>query len=243
MKVFKLSFLASILLLISSCTIDPIKDIKLVVDTDILKYTAMLSVADNQNYQPVNATVEFTGANADKVYELSGKREIKLVNGMIGVGLHPSVLPTSGNSITVAAKIRYNGYQEENVNVVFTLSDKNKAPQEIFIAKNSVSKGNPAPLPPLDVYKNVSLNFKGVCVSRKDLEIRPSVYVYFKESTASIYRYLGYMEKGNIKTNYCAVGKTYDFQIVFAGESHVIKQKIDADEYNLTIEITEGCDF
>lgn len=242
MKTIKSGVLMLIMSLIA-CS-KPTEDIKIVVDTDIIKYTALIQVTDAQtgNPAPANASIAIVGENAADIYEISGKKEIKLVQGMVTIGLHPNTAPSSQNPITTTVEIAASGYATQRKNVTFTSSVRQ---QTVPIGISRV--GNTAPpivIPPPPVYQNVSLNFTGSCPNKPDVEIRPSVYVSFKKAgTSESFRYLGYMDKGNITTNLLAIGETYHFQIVYGGESYTVSQKIDQTNYNLSIDMAAACNF
>lgn len=222
----------------------PTEDIKIVIDTDIIKYTALVQVTDAQtgSAAPANASIVAVGENADKVYEISGKKNIKLVQGMVTIGLHPNTVPTAQNPITITVDITAPGYTLQRKSITFTSAIKQ---QRIPIGISKV--GNTAPpivIPPPPVYQNLSLNFTGRCPNRPDIEIRPSVYVSFKKAgSTESYRYLGYMDKGDMNTDLLALGETYSFQIVYGGESYTVTQKIEQSSYNLTIDMTAACNF
>ncbi|MDQ8006050.1 MAG: hypothetical protein REI64_14705 [Pedobacter sp.] len=222
----------------------PTENIKIVVDTDIIKYTALVQVTDAQtgNAAPANATITVVGENAANIYEISGKKEISLVQGMVTIGLHPNLAPTAEVPINTTVEIAAPGYTTQRKNISFTAAQRQQ------IVPIGISRvGNTAPpivVPPPPVYQDVSLNFTGTCPNRPDIEIRPSVYVSFKKTGGTEpYRYLGYMDKGNISTNLLALGETYDFQIVYGGQSYIVAQKIDQSSYNLTLNMAEACNF
>lgn len=235
---------ASVIVLILSflaCN-NPTENIKLVIDTDIIKYTAMIQVTDAQtgSQAPSNASIAVVSSNTADVYEISGKKDIKLVQGMVTIGLHPNIVPTT--PITVTVEVAAPGYVTQRKNIIFNTEVKQQ------IVAIGISKvGNTAPpivTPPPLTYQEVSLNFTGRCPNRADVEIRPSVYVSFrKNGSTEGFKYLGYMDKGNISTNLLALGETYNFQIVYGGESYTVTQKIEQTSYNLSIDMTAACNF
>jgi len=222
----------------------PTENIKLVVDTDIIKYTALVQVTDAQtgNTAPANASIAVVGANAAHIYEISGKKEIKLVQGMVTIGLHPDIVPTAQNPITATVEIAAPGYTTQRKNITFTATARQQT-VPIGIAR----VGNTAPpivVPPPPVYQEVSLNFTGRCPNRPDVEIRPSVYVSFRKvGTSESFKYLGYMDKGNITTNLLEMGASYEFQIIYGGNSYTVSQQIDQASYNLTVDMAAACNF
>lgn len=243
-KVNKISILMLFIFLLSACN-KPIENIQLMVDTDILKHTALVRVSDGSNggAAPANATITVLGEAASDVYEISGKKDIKLVAGFVTIGLDPSVEIEGTEQVKVNVQISAPGFRTEVREVVFS----NSAMQQIVrIPLTKVgSTAPPVVLPPPPVYDaDISINFTGKCANRGDVAIRPSVYVSFRESgVGAVYRYLGYMEKGNIVSNLVLMGKTYDFQIVFGGQAHEVTQKIEQLSYDLTINMGNACNF
>lgn len=239
-KIIILAFMAFAL---SACK-KPTENIKIIVDTDIIKNTAMINVTDAQtgNAVPSNVNIAILGADAANVYELSGKKDIKLTDGMVTIGLHPSTVPTTDKPITVTVEITGTSYNKETKQIVFTAAQKQQV-VNIPITKTGTT-APPIVLPPLPVYNNTSLNFVGRCPNRTDLEVRPSVYVYFKKTgQTDPFRLLGFIDKGNITTNLLALNETYEFQIVFGGSTYKTSQKIEQASYNLTIDMPEACNL
>ncbi|RZK93197.1 MAG: hypothetical protein EOO98_00325 [Pedobacter sp.] len=222
----------------------PTEDIKIVVDTDIIKHTALIRVTDAQTgaQVPANAVITILGNEAANIYEVSGKKDIKLTQGMVTIGLHPNVVPTAANPISITAEITAPNYTAQRKVITFTLAQRQ---QVVDIGISRV--GNTQPpivVPPPPVYQDVSLNFTGRCPNRPDVEVRPSVYISFRKSgTTNPFQHLGYMEKGNITTKLLALNETYDFQIVFGGEAYQVSQKIEQSSYNLSIDMPAACNF
>ncbi|WP_316765514.1 hypothetical protein [Pedobacter frigiditerrae] len=232
-----------VILTLSACK-KPTENIKIILDTDVIKNTAMINVTDAQtgNSAPSNATITITGDQADDIYELSGEKDIKLNNGMVTIGLRPGVAPTIDKPISITVKINASGYNEQTKQITFTTAQKQQV-VNIAITKTGTT-APPIVIPPPPVYNNTTLTFVGKCPNRTDLEIRPSVYVYFKKTgAAGAFQYLGYMEKGKITTNLLALNETYDFQIVYGGATYKTSQKIEQTSYNLTIDMPEACKF
>lgn len=243
MSTVKIIGFTLVMLALSACK-KPTENIKLIIDTDIIKNTAMINVTDAQtgNPAPNNATIAISGEQAGDIYELSGKKNITLNAGMVTIGLHPNVIPTADKPITINVEISAPGYNKAIKQVTFTASQKQQV-VNIGITKTGTTTP-PIVIPPPPIYNNTSLTFVGRCPNRTDLEIRPSVYVYFKKTgSTGAFQYLGYMEKGNITTNLLALNETYDFQIVFGGETYKTSQKIEQTSYNLTIDMPAACNL
>jgi hypothetical protein len=237
----KYSFFAIMLLSVFSCK-KPTENIKVIVDTDVLKYTAFIRVIDAATgLAPVNAKIEIGGAAAGNIYEISGKKTINLVQGITTIGVGPAANPTTASPVVCTANITAPGYTAVAKTITFT-ADKNQQVVNISISKTG-STAPPAVIPDLPVYTTpVQLNFTGVCSNRNDFAIRPSVYILFRETgSKNIYQYLGYLDKGIISTSSLGLNKTYDFQITFNNESHSVTQKIEQATYLLTIDMGNAC--
>lgn len=243
MNISKIKVFGFLMLAFFSCK-KPTENIKLVVDTDIIKYTAMLNVRDAHTGEPApaDAIITITGAEASNVYELSGKKNIKLVASMVTIGLHPNLVPTSDKPITVTIEITASGYNKTTKQVTFTAAQKQQV-LNIDIAK--IGSGPPPVLPvPQPIYNEVSINFIGICPDRTDFQVRPSVYLYFRKlGSGTPFQYLGYMDKGNITTKLLALNETYEFQIVYGGNAYKVSQKIEKPSYELTIEMPGACNL
>ncbi len=239
----KLGAIISAMLILSACK-KPTENIKLILDTDVIKYTAMVNVSDGQTGKPApaDAKIVITGSSAGDVYELSGKKDIHLTQGLVTIGLQPSVIPTTDKPITVTAEITAPGYNKESKVITFTAAQKQQV-ISIQLTKTG-STTPPVVVPPPAVFNPTSLTFTGTCANRADLQIRPSVYVFFRKTGSTLpFQYLGYMDKGNISTNFLALNETYDFQISYGGENYSISQKIEKSSYDLTIEMPTACKF
>jgi hypothetical protein len=242
MKIYiKSSLLILLLLSILSCK-KPTENIKLVVDTDILKYTAFVRVTDATNGTiPANAKITISGATADNIYEVSGKKNFNLVQGVVTIGLGPALTPTVTSPVSCTATITATGYTTATQIITFT-ADKNQ--QVVNIQLNKTGSNTPpviVPNPP--VYPTpVALTFIGKCSNRSDFEIRPSVYIMFRETGSNNpYQYLGYMDKGMLTTTALAQGKTYDFQTSFNGGNYSVTQKIEQSSYLLMLDMGNAC--
>ncbi len=230
------------ILIIAACK-NPTEDLKVVIDTDIIKYTALIHVTDASNGgpAPANASISISGPAASDIYEVSGKKEIRLSAGIVTIGLGPGRVPDRDNPANITVEITAPGYNKVVKPVSFTATNEQQIVNIGLIKTGSTTP--PVVVPPPPVYNSVTLNFKGKCSNRSDIEIRPSIYVFFRKAgTNSAFQYLGYMNKGNITTKYLALGETYEFQIAFGGENYEVTQKIEMPNYSLTIDMGSACD-
>lgn len=242
MSVVKKGIKVFCILIIAACK-NPTEDLKVVIDTDIIKYTALIHVTDatNGGPAPANTSISITGPAASDIYEVSGKKEIRLNAGIVTIGLGPERVPEPDNPVNITVEINAPGYNKVVKPVSFTAMNEQQIVNIGLIKTGSTQP--PVVLPPPTVYNSVTLNFTGKCSGRSDMEIRPSIYVFFRKAgTNSVFQYLGYMNKGNITTKHLALGETYEFQIAFGGENYEVIQKIEMPNYTLTIDMGSACD-
>ena len=241
----RLKILGSIVILLSllSCK-SPTDNVKLVIGTDIIKYTAMLNVRDAHSGEPApaDATITILGSAAPNIYEMSGKKNILLAAGMVTIGLRPEIVPAADQPISVTVEITAPGYNKTTKEVTFTSTQKQ---QVIDINITKLGSGTPPVLPtPEPIYNEVSINFTGTCPDRPEFQVKPSVYLYFRKlNSGTPFQYLGYMDKGNIRTKLLALNESYEFQIVYGGNVYKVSQKIEQPSYDLVIEMPGACDL
>ncbi|HEY9197532.1 MAG TPA: hypothetical protein VIM77_14755 [Mucilaginibacter sp.] len=221
----------------------PTTDIKIIVDANVIKYSALIQVTDaaNGTTVPANATITVSGADADNIYEISGKKKFVLSNGVISIGPGPANEPTQSKTVSCVVQVKAPGYNTANQNITFTV-DKKQQVVQVFLVKTGTVVTTLPTQPPLPVFETVSLSFTGTCKSRSDIQIRPSIYVFFRlHGSSDAYRYLGYMDKGNITVTALEKGKTYDFQYTFDGKSYTATQLIDQTSYDINVDMGTAC--
>lgn len=226
-----------VMLLLPIACKKPTEDLKIVVDTDVIKYTALIHVTDasNPNVLINNGTLSVSGDNAGDIYEISGNKEFNIKGGVITIGPGPAAAPTADKPETYSVQIKVPGYSTINRLITFTTDQKQ---QVVNVAVSKVGTVNSTPViqKPLPVYDATNLNFTGTCASRPDLVIRPSMYVFFRETgVGAAFQYLGYLDSGNMTVTALAKGKTYDFQVTYNGQNYGTTQQINNDSESLTI--------
>lgn len=238
----QIKWICALALLLAACK-KPTDNLKIVVDTDIIKYTAVIQVADaaNLGVVPKNAVLTITGSVADDIYEISGKKNFKISNGFITIGPSPSAIPTMLKPDSCMVQIKAPGYVTVEYPLIFT-ADKKQQRLSILMEKAGagVAPTSPPVVPPVN--DSVRLNFTGTCSSNNNVVIRPSMYVFYREkASGSIYQYLGYLDKGTMVVTALVKGKTYDFQVTYGGQNYSISQLIELPEYDLTINMGNAC--
>ncbi|MEC3879333.1 hypothetical protein [Parapedobacter sp. 10938] len=110
---------------------NPLKDVNILVSSEILQYTTMLQVSDTEGTPLSDLTVRITGRDAEYIYNLDGRKQFSLNDGLLGLGVHPEHQPTSGNPVVFRIELSGNGYLTQVIPV--TIGDQQ------FSSVNAVS--------------------------------------------------------------------------------------------------------
>lgn len=244
MTYLKRALLALVMIVPLACT-KPTENIKLVVDTNIIKYTALVNVTDaNTGAIPSGATIKIGGDAAADIYEVSGSKNIALVNGVVAVGLTPAVAPTAAKPINFTITISAPGYNTVSAPVTFTEGDMQEV-VSVSLSKTSTSTASTVKgTRPATSSSNpsVTLNFTGTCTNRSDVLVKPSLYIFYRVTgSGAAYQYLGYMTSGVINTTALAQGKSYDFQITYDGQNYTTTKLIQQTSYAVSINLGTAC--
>jgi hypothetical protein len=236
------AFALLITLLWTACT-KPTQDIKIVVDTNVIKYSALVQVSDaaNGTNPPAGLSLAVSGQDAASIYEISGKKNFSVSNGIISLGPAPALAPTADRPVKFTVTLSAPGYTTVTQDIQIN-TGQNQQVVSISMAKTGTSI-NAAPIatPTAEATAPVNLNFIGTCASKTNFELHPSIYIFYRiHGSASGYQYLGYMDKGNL-TAQLVMGKTYDFQLTYNGVSYMLTQKIEQNSYIKTLDMGDVC--
>jgi hypothetical protein len=228
----------------------PTNNIKVVVDANVIKYSAMIYVTDAADGAtiPAGLTLTVSGANAGQVYELSGKKSFTFADGIIAIGPGPTLVPTMANPVEFMITIAAPGYKSITRQLQINAGEVQQV-ISISLAKTTSEEPGGATVTTTPPNLNtagtsaVTLDFTGTCQNKSNFEFKPSNYIFYRISgTSAAYQYLGYMNKGIITTP-LVLDTTYDFKFVYNGQSYVVTQKVDATNYSETVDMgTTLCD-
>ena len=231
------------------CT-KPTNNIKVVVDANVIKYSAMINVTDAANSNTVTAGLILTvsGQDAEQIYEISGKKNFTFADGIISIGPSPTLVPTTSNPVKFTVTIAAPGYTSITQDVQINAGEVQQV-ISVSLAKTSSETTGGATItstPPNTTTAEtsaVTLNFTGTCQNKSDFEFKPSNYIFYRESgTSAAYQYLGYMNQRVITVS-LVLGETYDFKFVYNGQSYVVTQKVDDTNYSESVDMgTTLCD-
>jgi len=230
----KIIFSALALLALSACK-SPTTDLKIVVDMNIMKYSALVHITDLNGVVVPGATMTITGTAAASVYEISGKKDFTVKDGIITLGLDPAFNIAGGNA-TFNVAVTAPNYKPTTLPVTFTNGSFQQIVNLSMAPTASSSTGGTfTPPVPVKTATHFIFDFNGYCANKTNLNVRPSLYLFFRETGSGLpFVLLGYMDQGHIETDYLASGKTYDFEITYAGTNYLVTQKIDGTSFNLT---------
>jgi len=236
----KTILLGVLLLSVAACQ-NPTTGVKVTIDMNILKYSVLVRTVDATTQLVVpGTTMTITGTNASSIYEISGKQVFTVADGNITLGLDPKFNIAAGNA-TFNVVVTAPGYKTTTQAVTFTNGTLQQTINLTIAATTSTATGGTyTPPTPVKTATHFILDFNGHCASKPDLNVRPSLYLYFRDHNATganPYVQLGYMDGGHIETDYLAIGKTYDFQITYGGTSYLVTQEIDVPSYTLTFDM------
>lgn len=238
------TILLGMLLLSAAACKNPTTGIKVTVDMNIIKYSALVRTTDITTGLVVpGTTMTITGTNAASIYEISGKQVYTVADGNITLGLDPKFNIAAGNA-TYTINVTAPGYKTTTYAATFVNGTLQQTINLSIAPTASTSTGGVyTPPTPVTTSTHFVLDFNGYCANKTNLNVRPSLYLYFRDHNAAgpnPYVQLGYMDQGHIETNYLALGKTYDFQITYAGTSYLVTQEIDVTSYTLTFNMGDS---
>lgn len=236
------AFALLITLLWTACT-KPTQDIKVVVDTNVIKYSALVQVSDaaNGTNPPANLSLAISGQDAASIYEISGKKNFNISNGIISLGPTPALEPTADKPVKFTATLSAPGYTTVTRDIQINAGQTQQVVSISMTKTGTTITTSPVATPTAEATVPVSLNFIGTCASKTNFELHPSIYIFYRvHGSASGYQYLGYMDKGSL-TAQLVMGNTYDFRLTYNGVSYTLTQKIEQNSYTQTIDMGDVC--
>ncbi|GAB3922838.1 hypothetical protein [Mucilaginibacter myungsuensis] len=138
LSLIKVLFAALITVSFAACK-NAGEDIKVVVDMNIMKYSALLHIADATGVAPQNITLAMGGAAGEDIYEISGKKVFTVKDGIITLGLNPKVTPTTDHEVTYNVIIASAGYKSMTVAMSFK---KGELQQMVNVTLEKITPAN-----------------------------------------------------------------------------------------------------
>ena len=210
--------------------IDKLKDsIGIRINTELMTKSAYVKVFDIQNgLVPSNVKIQVTSSNEQDVFQVSGSRDLTLVEGRIGIGLHPrafngsesasvDLLITADNYLDVTKTITFDTDEngQDVLNVDIPMVNLSNPPEGIEVSEVSASLsdgslneelslvvGSDSAKPELDITLPQGLKFKnksGQFVSGSSLNL--NVASFSADDVNAVNAFPGGFASDNINVN------------------------------------------
>ena len=102
----------------------PTENVKIKIDTDkLLPYNFSMQFINESNGQAIidkEVKIEISGKDADKIYELSGTKSFKVVNGFINLAIKTASTPSEANPLEFVITATADGYLATTVKLNYT---------------------------------------------------------------------------------------------------------------------------
>lgn len=109
------------------CCTKPTKDFIINVNSNIISYTATFDFTDARTGTiPPGLSVALAGTDAAVIYDYSGTKELKLLNGKVTVGVHPRNNPTGTATLSFNLVATANNYLPVNIPVIIGSTNNNQ---------------------------------------------------------------------------------------------------------------------
>lgn len=116
-KTLRFVLLAAVVSILCLRCKNPLNDIEVNVNADVIKYSAVIDLKEITGAVPTGLQVSVTGEDKDAVYDLGGFKTISVNNGIVAVGLDPRTTPSASNPIKFNLVISGGGYLPMNIPV------------------------------------------------------------------------------------------------------------------------------
>ncbi|GGH69412.1 hypothetical protein HNQ91_002804 [Filimonas zeae] len=109
------------------CCTKPTKDFIINVNSDIITYKATFDFTDARTGRaPAGLTVSLTGADAAVIYDYSGTKALKLLDGRVTVGVHPHNNPAGTAALSFNIVATADNYLPVNIPVTIGSTNHNQ---------------------------------------------------------------------------------------------------------------------
>ncbi|MCI0922711.1 hypothetical protein [Sphingobacterium rhinopitheci] len=128
---------------------NPLKDFNLQISTEVIKQKSTIRIVDIDGNVIPGATVALNSGETQNIYNASGTRDFKVVDGMVTFGLDPNIMVNGNTTVNFRVEVKAAGYNNQIVPVI--ISDANTGVQVVTLLK-------PSQLPVGAVEKQFSVN-------------------------------------------------------------------------------------
>lgn len=134
-KITKYLLAATLFAGVVSCQ-NPLKDFNLQISTEVIKYKSTVRVVDIDGKVVPGATVALNSGDIQNIFNASGTRDFKVVDGLVTFGLDPNVELNAGNTVNFRIEVKAPGYNAQIAPVV--ISNASTGLQVVTLLKPSV---------------------------------------------------------------------------------------------------------
>jgi hypothetical protein len=124
----------------SSCN-NPVDNITVNIDGNVIHYKATIILSDPTGAGLPALTVKITGKDSASVYDYAGLKAIKVVNGVITLGIHPDLEPTSTRDVQFNVVVSGVNYEPRVIPVTITAGQYNQT-FNVSVLKTSATTVN-----------------------------------------------------------------------------------------------------
>jgi hypothetical protein len=132
---YKILMIAMVCLSSLSCN-KAKENIDILINANVIRYTVLVEIKEFSGQIPGKLIISVTGEDAGVVYDITGKKDLQLNNGMITLGITPNNEPGTGNPVNFNIKITGSGYAGITVPVTVEMNKFNQV-KTISIVKLS----------------------------------------------------------------------------------------------------------
>lgn len=119
--------LITILALSQGCDLDQVSDdFDLRISPELMENSAMLNIfnGNDPTQFPENVKLTVLSDNAEDVFEMAGSKDLDVIDGRIGIGLHPRLKPQENAPVVIDLLIEAEGYLDKRVSVNFVAGEE-----------------------------------------------------------------------------------------------------------------------
>lgn len=164
-KITKYLLAATLFAGMVSCD-NPLKDFNLQISTEVIKNTATLKIVDNQGNPIPGATVALLSGEVQNIYNTAGKKDFKVVDGLVTFGLDPNIDVSASTLVRFRVEVKATGYITQVVPVVIT---------NVSTGLNTVTLVKPTQVPETggveEVQVNVELSANGSTLTATAVQV------------------------------------------------------------------------
>lgn len=132
--------LLSLSLLMIGCT-NAFKDVQIVVNSDVFKYTSLIDVSGSSGASLDDADVSLNGRDVNRIFNMNGYRDFKIKGGILTFAVDPNRPPLDNDPVEFNVTIKKAGYSTVNIPVVIRRQDSSSLRYVVMVDHNHPPEG------------------------------------------------------------------------------------------------------